>query len=57
MVFISVRRQRKIRNFEIAVIQKNDPTRFRSRIVEPEDRKLAHVRARRKAALRRDSQE
>lgn len=46
-------RRIKHRNFELAIILKNDPARLRSRIVEPEARKLANVRARRKAAERR----
>lgn len=48
-------KRRKFRSYELAVIQKLDPARLRARIVEPEDRKLAHVRSRRKAEWRRES--
>lgn len=44
-----------IRNAELAVIQRNDPTRLRSRTVETERRKSKHVRARRKQADRREA--
>jgi hypothetical protein len=47
-------KRRSIRNYELAVIQKLDPMRLRARIVEPEDRKLAHVRSRRKESWRRE---
>lgn len=43
-----------IKNSELAVIQKNDPARLRSRTVETEARKAKHVRSRRKAAWRRE---
>ena len=43
-----------IRNAELAVIQKNDPARLRSRTVETEARKAKHGRARRKQAWRRE---
>jgi len=39
----------KHRNAELALIQKNDPTRLRSRTVETERRKLVKCRARRKS--------
>lgn len=50
---MTMARRVKHRNIELAVILKNDPARLRSRVVEPEVRKLVHVRARRKAAERR----
>lgn len=42
------------RNADLALAQKHDPARFRSRTVETERRKLRHTRARRKADLRRE---
>lgn len=43
------------RNTELAVIQKKDPARLRSRTVETEKRKLNKSRARRKANWAKDS--
>lgn len=45
-----------IKNTELAVIQKNDPARLRSRTVETEARKAKHVRSRRKQAWRREGE-
>ena len=41
-------RKQRPRNLEMAVILKNDPNRVRTRVVETEDRKLQHNRARSK---------
>lgn len=43
-----------IRNAELAVIQRNDPARLRSRTVETSARKIKNVRSRRKQAWRRE---
>ena len=53
-LYLSFVKRRKYRNYELAVIQKLDPARLRARIVEPEDRKQAYVRSRRKATWRRE---
>jgi hypothetical protein len=39
------------RNIELAVAQKQDPERFRTRVVETKKRKLRHNRARQKEAF------
>lgn len=46
----------KLRNYELAIVQKNDPARLRSRTVDPESRKLLLKRSRRKEAWRRQSE-
>jgi hypothetical protein len=43
-----------MKNSEMAVIQKNDPARLRTRTVESEGRKARHSRARRKDAWRKE---
>jgi hypothetical protein len=45
---------RPIRNAELAVVQRNDPARLRSRTVETEPRKRRAVRSRRKEGWRRE---
>lgn len=44
----------KIRNYELAVIQKLDPARLRARVVETEARKLTTNRSRRKRQWARE---
>ena len=44
----------KPRNYVMALIAKNDPTRYHTRSVEAEHRKLQHNRARRRAKERRE---
>lgn len=44
----------KTRNTELALAQRLDPARFRTRTVETEPRKLRASRARRKADWRRE---
>lgn len=43
-----------MKNTEMAVVQKNDPARLRSRTVETEPRKQRGSRARRKEAWRKE---
>ena len=43
-----------VRNYVMALIAKNDPTRYHTRSVEAEHRKLQHNRARRRAKERRE---
>lgn len=43
-----------VRNYVMALIAKNDPTRYHTRSVEAEHRKLQHNRARRRAKERKE---
>ena len=44
----------KHRNHTLACVAKNDPARFRSRVVETEPRKVRFLRARRKRVIQRE---
>lgn len=44
----------KPRNHELALVMKNDPTRFRTRTIETEMRKVKHSRARRQEGWRKE---
>lgn len=46
----------KPRNHTLACIAKNDPTRFRQRVVETERRKVRFYRARRKVLVKKEKE-